>query len=309
MVRVAIIGGSGYLGQFLVEDLGRAHDVAYTYNSNGPDSPSPSSYRVDLTTGEGLDALFAGFGEPGVVINCAAISQPMVCEERIELARAVNVPTRLVDCLRRSLDGRPLLVHVSTDHVYEGTSAFVGEEPVGDLRPVNAYGALKKEAEAFVVGSYANHAIFRSSIIYGEARPVERNLFLQWMDGALRDASQTIDFFRDEFRSPIFVEDIVSIFEAVVEGVGSGGRDFEPLREGGALVFNLGGPERLSRSDMARILCHHRGYDSTTSFGEADRPKTIKAPLDASMSIAKLEKAFDLKPKTFAQALGVIFPS
>ena len=65
------------------------------------------------------------FGEPGLVVNCAAISQPRACEEDPDLAMAVNVPTRLVeDYLHGRFEGRPALAHLSTDHVYRGRKAL-----------------------------------------------------------------------------------------------------------------------------------------------------------------------------------------
>jgi len=42
--------------------------------------------QVDFGTGEGLRECFESIGEVKVIINCAAISKPIVCEENPELA-------------------------------------------------------------------------------------------------------------------------------------------------------------------------------------------------------------------------------
>jgi dTDP-4-dehydrorhamnose reductase len=59
-------------------------------------------------------------GDVHVVINCAALSQPSVCEQDYQYARSVNVPDALISALVRQKRTRhvdALLVHVSTDQV------------------------------------------------------------------------------------------------------------------------------------------------------------------------------------------------
>ncbi|KAL5988502.1 hypothetical protein ACLOJK_036267 [Asimina triloba] len=71
--RVLVVGGSGYLGQHLLQSLSAVHhsptfDLAFTYNSFPPqqllDSISPClSFRVDLLTGQGFDSIAGSFGQ------------------------------------------------------------------------------------------------------------------------------------------------------------------------------------------------------------------------------------------------------
>ena len=66
--------------------------------------------------------------------------------------RAVNVPTRLLDCLavQREAHGgfQALLVHLSSDQVYDGSRPGWREDD--GCAPVNAYGATKREAEVAI---------------------------------------------------------------------------------------------------------------------------------------------------------------
>ena len=59
---------------------------------------------------------------------------------------------------------------------------------------------------------WPNHVILRSSIIYGpqSRMPVSRALFLQFVARQLAEETPT-SFFNDEFRNPVFVDDIVSV--------------------------------------------------------------------------------------------------
>lgn len=52
--------------------------------------------------------------QPDVVINCAALSVPRVCEADPVAAMSINVPTSLVKWLSSFIE-EILLIHLSTD--------------------------------------------------------------------------------------------------------------------------------------------------------------------------------------------------
>ena len=65
---------------------------------------------------------------------------------------------------------------------------------------------------------WPNHVILRSSIIYGpqSPTPVARPLFLQFVARQLAEGTPT-SFFNDEFRNPVFVDDIVRVVLKLLE--------------------------------------------------------------------------------------------
>jgi dTDP-4-dehydrorhamnose reductase len=105
---ILIVGGSGYLGRFLIDHFARDPTcrVACTYHSNAPLLPvdltngdgSVSTHQVDLETGSGLRECLEKT-KPRVICNCAAISQPALCEKDIHKATSINVPSKLVDAV------------------------------------------------------------------------------------------------------------------------------------------------------------------------------------------------------------------
>ncbi|KAL3155375.1 hypothetical protein ABBQ38_010936 [Trebouxia sp. C0009 RCD-2024] len=284
MKTVLVLGGSGYLGQFLVQSLTRSCRVGFTHHSTSPPDfgGSEQAFWLDLPTGEGMQQCFDHLGPVDVVINCAAISSPAACEKEEQTARAVNVPTKLLDALdlhRAAHAKEPLLVHLSTDQVYDGSKAYWKESDV--CRPVNAYGRTKLEAEQLIQDRWANHIILRSSVIFGPQSPVpvSRVLFLQFIANGLRQGKPTT-FFEDEFRCPIYVKDIVRVVTAFVEEPGN-------LQH---RLFNMGGPERLSRLAMAQKTANIWDLDKTCirSALSASVKREAVSPADISMDSTRL---------------------
>lgn len=65
----------------------------------------------------------------------------------------------------------PESIHTHVFHTaYEGNKSFWHEDD--PLHPVNTYGESKVAAERFLQENYPNHAILRSSIIYGPEPPL-----------------------------------------------------------------------------------------------------------------------------------------
>ncbi|KZV21823.1 methionine adenosyltransferase 2 subunit beta [Dorcoceras hygrometricum] len=302
--RVLIVGGTGYLGQHLLQSLRISPlSLAYTYNSEPPPQllfnalPDIPSFRVDMRTGDGFGAVSNLFGQPDVVINCAAISVPRACEMDQEAAMAINVPTALVDWLLSFKVNKTLLIHLSTDQVYEGTKSFYKEED--DVVPVNVYGKSKVEAERYISAKYPNFAILRSSIIYGPQTiaPLPKSLPIQWMDSVLAKG-EALDFFLDEFRCPVYVKDLVNVIRILIDQWIS---EHKQMR----LLLNVGGPDRVSRVQMAEAVANVRGYSTAlikqVSASSVDRG--VKSPADISMDITKLIQTLGVTPTSYTEGV------
>uniref|UniRef100_A0A7C9EWI4 RmlD-like substrate binding domain-containing protein n=1 Tax=Opuntia streptacantha TaxID=393608 RepID=A0A7C9EWI4_OPUST len=222
--NVLIVGGTGYLGQHLLQAFSDAkttpfHDIGFTHHSTPRERlldalPHALSFSVDLRSGVGFDSISASFGQPDVVVNCAALSVPRTCEVDPEAAMSINVPTALVNWLLSFKEKSTFLIHLSTDQVYEGTKSFYKEED--EACPVNVYGKSKLEAEKLISAKCPNFAILRSSIIYGPQTisPVPKSLPIQWIDSVLAKGNK-VDFFYDEFRCPVYVKDVVTVIQVL----------------------------------------------------------------------------------------------
>ncbi|GAB4861809.1 hypothetical protein Ancab_037065 [Ancistrocladus abbreviatus] len=123
--KVLVVGGTGYLGQHLLQGFceiqsGTSFDLAFTYHSNPPHKllealPQLLAFHVDLQTDHGFDSILHSFGQPDVVVNCAALSVPRACEVDPAAAMSINVPTPLVNWLSSFKEKSTLLIQLSTD--------------------------------------------------------------------------------------------------------------------------------------------------------------------------------------------------
>ncbi|XP_024377112.1 uncharacterized protein [Physcomitrium patens] len=311
---ILLVGGSGYLGLHLLEDLASPTcdcTLAYTYNSHPAPAelvdklPNVLAFHLDLRSGEGLQEISKSLGTPDVLINCAAISVPRACEQEPEAAKAINVPTVLVQWLNDLGAAQPpFLIHLSTDQVYKGDKSFYEEKD--ETKPVNTYGETKVMAEKYIQSNYDHYAILRSSIIYGPQPfiPLPKTLPLQWIDGVLSSGSGA-DFFEDEYRCPVYVKDVVQAIKLLMEKHFCGMR---PMY----LLLNIGGPDRLSRAAMAETVAQVRGYDTKLVRRVSSQTavnRGVVSPPDISMDVSKIVAELNMKMTDFATGVAMTLSS
>ena len=110
-------------------------------------------------------------------------------------------------------------------------------------------------------------------------------------------------FFTDEWRTPTYVGDLVQACKAACELV-----DTLPPDQ---RTFNIAGPERINRMDMALAVAEFRGYDPALILpGSATLPAVKRAcatPADISMDCSRAEALLGVRGMPFKQALREIF--
>src|SRR5439155_22042360 len=156
--RVAIIGGNGQLGQ----DLQRHWKDALPADK----VVALSHADIEVTNASSVASALAQCS-PHLVINTAAYHVVDPIEDNLDRAFAVNTAgIRNVALACRDLDA--VLIHMSTDYVFSGTSSrpYVEEDPV---EPINAYGVSKAAGEMLLRYIWPKHYIVRTIGLYGLA--------------------------------------------------------------------------------------------------------------------------------------------
>jgi dTDP-4-dehydrorhamnose reductase len=101
---------------------------------------------------------------PDIVVNAAAYTAVDKAESEPDLARAINVaaPAQIAqECARTGA----LLVHYSTDYVYDGNKPTPYEENDA-TGPLSVYGQTKLEGDQAIMASGSAHIILRTTWVY-----------------------------------------------------------------------------------------------------------------------------------------------
>ena len=299
-------GASGYLGQHVLEALLHLATPSHIYavfGKNQAFADAVSQYTnvtavsVDLTDTDALNVWHAQHPPMNFCIHAAAMSSPRVCQQDPSKAKALNVPVPLFERLR---DQKCQIIALSTDQVYAGDTNQLYVE-TDSAKPVNVYGQTKLLMEQVLENiTHGDAVVLRSSIILGPLAPFAsaHDTFIHFCAGR---EGQSTDFYNDECRSVVWVEDVVSAILWFVDNSSRG--------RGG--IYNMGGPRPLSRVDMARAVFQHFGFDSISIVSKQKAglsPGPVPSPLDISMDSSKLEDVIGRKFAGMDTILASTFP-
>lgn len=153
MSTILVTGANGQVGFELQRALGALGGVA-TLTRTEMDLASEASMLTALRE-----------HKPRVIVNPAAYTAVDRAEGESELAMAVNATAPGI-LARWAADNGALLIHYSTDYIFDGTKADPYVE--GDaVNPQSVYGESKWQGEEAVRASGAHHAILRTSWVCG----------------------------------------------------------------------------------------------------------------------------------------------
>ncbi len=151
-VRILLTGSNGQVGRELRRTLSPLGAVT-ALDRAGLDLADPDAIRKTVRE-----------HRPNLIVNAAAYTAVDRAESEPELAMAVNgiAPGILAEEARR-LDA--VLVHYSTDYVFDGTKATAYTE-ADTPNPLNIYGKTKLAGERAIQAADAAHYILRTSWVY-----------------------------------------------------------------------------------------------------------------------------------------------
>ncbi|HNX44669.1 MAG TPA: dTDP-4-dehydrorhamnose reductase [Bacteroidales bacterium] len=153
-MHILITGSNGQLGsEFrLLAPQYPDHDFIFT-----------DVAELDITDADAVKN-FLSDNDVDVIINCAAYTAVEKAETERTLAYRINVegPENLAN---QAFKRNVLLVHISTDYVFEGTHSKPASE-LDPVKPIGFYGATKLFGEKAIKNSGARALIIRTSWLY-----------------------------------------------------------------------------------------------------------------------------------------------
>lgn len=151
-MKIVLLGATGQVGRELMRVLPTLGEVVACDRT-----------AADLERPAEVVALLAR-ERPEVIVNAAAYTAVDRAEtepDHAELVNAKAVAAIATEAARRNA----LLVHYSTDYVFDGTAPGCRRE-TDEPRPLSVYGATKLAGEQAITAAGGRHWIFRTSWVY-----------------------------------------------------------------------------------------------------------------------------------------------
>ena len=226
-----VTGASGYLGRAILASS-EPPVIATRLTSAEPAGPALEWLRLDVRDAAAVDELFERV-LPAAVIHTAYRQQgPDAWDTNV--AGSANVAAAAARSGAR-------LVHISTDIVFDGAGTRPYRED-DEPEPLTDYGRSKLEGERVVLAAHPDALVVRTSLMVGGAEPGPQERLVLAATGG----ESNVEFFEDEWRSPVLVDDLAA---ALVELA------HRPERG----LLHLAGPEAVSRFELARAIAAAHG--------------------------------------------------
>lgn len=259
-----------------------------------------------------------------IVVHAAALSNPPLCQENPEFARAINVPVAFLDAAKAS---GASIVALSTDQVYDGTQkagSYYKEDEKDGLNPKNVYGQTKLELEGCLLpkqpqtsssSKFVLLAALRSSIIIGPKAPIDEACVHEHFFDFCKSrgaSGEPTPFYTNAYRSVVRTDKVVATIGGLVSKIVVGTAESAPNGvppSSSSAVYNMGGPVRVNRVEMARAVFDKFGYDPELLL-ETELPSAT-SPRDTSMDSSLLfeegilrNREMDVDAKTYLKDLA-----
>jgi dTDP-4-dehydrorhamnose reductase len=279
-MMILLFGKDGQVGWELQRALAPLGDVLALGTSSG-------EFHVDFAEPDGL-AETVRTVRPEVIVNAAAYTAVDRAESEPDLARKINASAPGV-LAREAARSKSILVHYSTDYVFDGMGAepYEEEAPTG---PLSVYGRTKLEGEERIRQSECTCAILRTSWVYAARGGNFPRTMLRL--AAEQDHLKVVD---DQVGAPTSAELLADITAHVVRKLVDTPRlsgTYHAVPTGytswhGYACFLIERARALGYP--IRVVANNIEPIPTSAY-----PTTATRPLNSRLSTAKLKAAFGL---------------
>lgn len=276
-MRILVTGRNGQVGWELARVLAPFGDVT-ALDRAGLDLARPDSIRAVVRS-----------LRPDIIINAAAYTSVDRAESETEMAQAINArgPAILAE---EAKQGGALLVHYSTDYVFDGDKAnpYVEEDEPG---PLSVYGRTKLEGELAIQSVACRHLILRTAWVYA-ARG--KNFLLT----ILRLASEhpELRVVDDQFGAPTSAPTIAAATATIISAISQRA----DLPSG---IFHLTASGRTTWCGFANLIVERSGppFPAVHPIPACEYPTPARRPRNSCLDNTKLANAFGVRMGDWAQ--------
>ena len=275
MKRILLTGAGGQVGRELVRALAPLGEVT-----------ALDRQGLDLTRIDAIRTAIRAI-KPQIIVNAAAYTAVDQAESEPELAAAINgqAPAAMAEEAKKL---GALLVHYSTDYVFDGSQAHPYKEEDA-THPLNAYGKTKLAGEAAIRNSGCRHLIFRTSWVYG----LHGRNFLRTI-GRLAQERQELSIVADQIGAPTWSRMIAGATALAVRGDPPDG------------LYHLSSAGATSWHGFALAILDAHGWGGRlNAIPTRDYPTPATRPANSLLDNGKLAKELGLALPDWRAALAL----
>ncbi len=289
-MKIIVLGAQGQVGWELVRALQVLGDVV-----------AADQNTCDFLDTQGLKD-WVSLQQPDVIVNAAAYTGVDKAEK--DEANAMQINATAVAALAAVAHERgALLVHYSTDYVFDGTSSrpYLESDPPC---PLNVYGRSKLAGDEAILKQGCDHLIFRTTWVYASRGA---NFVLTML--RLAREREMLRIVSDQIGAPTWARNIA---DATAQAIAHAQRE----RADGTFnsgLFNLASQGEASWHDFARAIfeqAREKGLEevfvlkSLEPIPSSAYPLPAARPLNSRLDTHKLQVRFGLVLPTWQTALA-----
>jgi dTDP-4-dehydrorhamnose reductase len=282
-MRILVTGANGQVGYELARVL-PAHGEVIAADRAALDLASP-------------DAIVAAMREtkPHVVVNAGAYTAVDLAERERDAAFAVNAraPQVLAEEAKRC---DALLVHYSTDYVFDGNAATPYDESAATA-PLNVYGESKLAGEHAIAGSGAHALVLRTSWVYS-TRGKNFLLTIRRL-AAERDELRIV---ADQVGTPNWARTLAEATSRLIaQGV--------PALAERAGLYHMSSTGSTTWHGFARAIVGNADKPRVTAIATSDYPTPARRPAYGVLDTRRFHGAFGFSLPPWEEALAACLAS
>lgn len=276
-MKILLLGKGGQVGWELQRSLAVAGEVVAMDHDDGADFTQPESLLARVRA-----------MAPQVIVNAAAHTAVDKAESEPELARQINATAPALLAIEAKRMGA-LLVHYSTDYVFDGSGTHARDEEAA-IGPLSVYGATKAEGEDAIRASGCQHLILRTSWVYAARGGNFAKTMLR-----LAAEREQLKVIADQIGAPTGAELLADLTVPMLRAA-----RVNPALTG---TYHAVADGAVSWHDYARFVIEFaraRGASIKVTPGQilaiptSDYPTPAKRPLNSRLATTKLQQRFGL---------------
>jgi dTDP-4-dehydrorhamnose reductase len=235
--------------------------------------------EFDISDESTVNAFIAA-DKPDVIINCAAYTAVDKAETEPGRANLINVKAAsyLAKAARRHY---ALLVHVSTDYVFDG-KGYLPQVETAPVNPLSVYAKTKLEGEQEIIRHAGKAMIIRTSWLYS---PFGNNFLKTILKYGVERGTLNVVF--DQVGTPTYAHDLArTILETLQEAIHTDGIElYNYSNEGVASWYDFA----VAIIEMTRIKC------AVNPIETKDYPLPAARPFYSVLNKQKIREKFQIQ--------------